>query len=66
MSNRLLGTMARIDGARVTGLLENEDDQAILLDEAEALAVAMGAQRFVTRIRDMRGETRQAATSGSA
>ena len=66
MSNRLLGTMARIDAARVSGLLENEDDQAILLDQAEALAVTMGAQRFLTRISEMRGESRQAATSGSA
>jgi hypothetical protein len=65
MSDRFLGTMARINAARVARLLGRDEDEAKLLDEAEPLATMMGAQRFVDEIAAMRGDGRKAAASGS-
>jgi class 3 adenylate cyclase/tetratricopeptide (TPR) repeat protein len=65
MAHRFLGTMARIDAARVAGPLDRGEEQARLLDEAEPLAAGMGAQRLLDQIAAMRGEGRKATASGS-
>ncbi len=65
MANRFLGTIARIDAARVAGLLLRGEEQARVLDEAEPLAAAMGARRFLDQITEMRNEGQEATASGS-
>ena len=64
MADRFLGTVARIDAARVAGLLERTTEKANLLDEAEAIAATMGARRFLDQITELRGDGRTAAVSG--
>lgn len=65
MNNRFLGMIARLDAARVAGLLQNDGEKSKLLDEAGSLAVIMGAQRILDLITEARGEGRKAAASGS-
>ena len=65
MSHRFLGTIARVEAARVAGLLDMRDHQIRLLDEAQSLAEGMRAQRFLDQITAMRGEGRKATASGS-
>jgi ATP/maltotriose-dependent transcriptional regulator MalT len=65
MAHRLLGTLARIDAARVAGLLDQDEEQGKLLDEAEQMAAAMAAQRLIDEIVEMRGGGRQASASGT-
>ena len=63
MSNRFLGTVGRIEAARVAGLLGKGEDHVRLLDEAESLGDAMGARRFLDQIIEMRGEAHEASAS---
>jgi hypothetical protein len=65
MAHRFLGTIARIDAARVAGLIDRSQEQTRLLDEAESLADGMRAQRFLDQITAMRGEGQKATASGS-
>ena len=65
MSNRFVGTLARIEAARVAGLLDNATEQIRLLDEAESLAQFMSAGRFLDQIAEMRAHGKKAAAGGS-
>lgn len=65
MGHRFLGTLARIDAARVTGLLDQQEEQARLLDAAEQLANGMAAQRLLDEIVEMRGRGRRATAAGT-
>lgn len=65
MTNRFVGALARIDGARVAGLLDNSSEQTRLLDEAESLAQFMGAERLLDQIAEMRADGKDAAAAGS-
>jgi len=65
MAHRVLGTLARIDAARVAGLLDQDDEQSRLLDEAEQMAAGMGAQRLIDEVVEMRGKGRKATATGT-
>ena len=65
MSNRFVGTLARIEAARVAGLLDNATEQIRLMDEAESLAQFMSAGRFLDQIAEMRADWKKAAAGGS-
>jgi hypothetical protein len=64
MVNRFLGTLARIDAARVAGLLQKDEEKSRLLDEAEVIAEVMRARRFLDQIAEMRDEGRETAAAG--
>jgi class 3 adenylate cyclase/tetratricopeptide (TPR) repeat protein len=56
MSNRFGAATARIEAARVAGLLGHHDDKALWLEEAESAARAMKASRLLDLISDLRRE----------
>lgn len=64
MSNRFVGTMARIEAARVAGRLGIEAEQTKLLAEAETLAREMGANRLLDQIADLRADGHETAVAG--
>jgi tetratricopeptide (TPR) repeat protein len=65
ISNRFAATMARIEAARVAGLLGKEDERMGFLDEAKSQAKAMGARRLIDQIISLAGDGKKEATGGS-
>ena len=65
MSNRYAATMARIEAARVAGLLGKEDEQMALLHEARSHAKAMAARRLLDQITSLSAKGKKAATGGN-
>jgi class 3 adenylate cyclase/tetratricopeptide (TPR) repeat protein len=65
MGHRFLGTIARINAARVAGLRGEGEERERLLGEAEPMATRMGARRFLEEIAAMRGDGRTATAAGN-
>ena len=64
IANRFSATMARIDAARVAGLLGKDSDRAALLESAKSDAERMGARRLLDLMASLSADGRKAAAGG--